>query len=66
MLQENTLVLLGDLAFYLSTANQYNNSMRIDKNGNVGIGTTKVTDDYKLSVGGNIRAKNIEVSAPSG
>jgi hypothetical protein len=34
--------------------------------GKVGIGTTKVADDYKLSVGGNIRAEHIEVSAPSG
>ena len=38
----------------------------IHKDGNVGIGTSKITDNFKLSVDGKIRATEIEVSLSSG
>ncbi len=40
----------------------YSEKFRIAGNGNVGIGTTKITDNFKLSVGGKVRAEEIEVS----
>ena len=38
-------------------------AMTIGSNGNVGIGTDQLTENYKLSVEGNIRAREIEVNA---
>jgi len=40
-----------------------NTRLFIHQNGNVGIGTEKVTDNYKLSVEGNIRARKVVVNA---
>lgn len=50
--------------FVIATAGNgvYSEKFRIAGNGNVGIGTTKISDDFKLSVGGNLRAEEIEVS----
>jgi hypothetical protein len=45
--------------------NQNGDKFFINSNGNVGIGTDKLNDNYKLSVNGNIRAMDIKVYAVS-
>lgn len=54
--------------FVIATTGEgsYEERFRIAGNGNVGIGTSTLTDDFKLSVGGKLRAEEIEVSLSVG
>ena len=56
----------GDFVIATAGNGVYSEKFRIAGNGNVGIGTNNISDAFKLSVAGKMRAEEIEVSLSSG